>query len=247
MIYHPYSLEANVCRHCNNRCVSCSHASPWAKPYFMEPAQLEKDLAILSPLMKVEIFYCSGGEALLHPKIVELIKVAKASGISKCVAVLTNGRLLHKMPEEFWASIDFLRVTVYPNLDRINIGIANAMSMKFGFEFGFTEADRFFKQFTKIPVPDAFKRCPWKKECFTVHEGKFFLCPQSAFFPNRFMDLPEGTDGLSLNESLTEEHLEGYIKRQLPYRACEICLSYTQPEPWREAESEQEWKELSTI
>jgi hypothetical protein len=213
----------------------------------MEPDQLARDLAILSPLLKVGTFYCSGGEALLHPKIVELVKVAKASGISKCVAVLTNGRLLHKMPEEFWQSIDFLRVSVYPNLDWTNIGIAKVKALKYGFALGITESDQFFKQFSKTPVPDAFKRCPWKKECFVVHEGKFFLCPQSAFFPDRFMELPEGTDGLPLNESLTEENLTGYINRKLPFQACTICLSYTQQAPWREAVSEEEWKRLSTI
>jgi len=29
-------LEANLTRHCINRCVTCNHASAFAKPYFMD-------------------------------------------------------------------------------------------------------------------------------------------------------------------------------------------------------------------
>ena len=247
MIYHPLSLEATVARHCNNRCMSCSHASPWAPVVLMKPAELEQSLGVLSRFLRVRTFYCSGGEPLLNPDIVELLKVAKASGISDCVALITNARLLPKAAEELWQVPDFIRITVYPNLDRSILDFAKEKSAQYGFTLGISEADAFFKQFTKTPVPDAFEKCPWKKECWTIYGGRFFLCPQSAFFPDQFMDLPAGTDGLFLDESLTEEKLAAYINRKAPYRACEICLSYTMKAPWREAKTAEEWKELSTI
>jgi len=241
------TLEANICRHCQNRCISCSHGSPWAKPYFMEPDQLARDLDALKKVLTVQQFYCLGGEPLLHPRILDLLDVGRASGIAKENCILTNGRLLPKMPEAFWTKLDVIRISVYPTLDRSVIELAEQKKKQYGFYLGLDFISTFWKQFEVSFDGRTFDKCPWKGGCWTVHDGYFYLCPQSAFFTDQFMGLAQNIDGLPLHDGLTDESFKAYLNRKEPYNACRICHSYKVQVPWREAGSLEEWIQESTI
>ena len=213
----------------------------------MEPAQLEKDLAVLNKFMRVQQFYCLGGEPLLHPKILEMLDVGRKSGIAKENCILTNGQRLDQMPEEFWTKLDVVRISVYPNLDRKIIALAEEKKKQYGFFLGFDYIDVFWKQFAVSPTGETFKGCPWKGACWTVHDGHFYLCPQSAFWTDQFMGLPQNIDGLPLDDSLTEEKLIAYANRTEPYKACRMCHSYKERVTWKEASTLEQWIKESTL
>jgi cyclic pyranopterin phosphate synthase len=248
---HAISLEANITRHCINHCASCSHASPFARPYFMQSDQLAKDLATLKPFFHAGVFSILGGEPLLHPQICNFLDVIIGSGIADTVEVLTNGSLLERMPEAFWPKLDRLVVSAYTGKFTASIRkLVEERARQHGFFFGVREYDAFYKQFKHQPDDgvNSFKSCPWKKRCWTVHDGHFFLCPQAAFFPDSFMGLPQITDGLSLDEKLTEETLLAFINRSDPLCTCRICDSYSELRPWHEVTtSRKEWMEDATV
>ena len=98
-------LEANIVRHCNNRCVACSHASAFQPAWTMTPEMLLRDLIALSPCIHANQFKLLGGEPTLHPDICEMLAVSHAAGIADEINVTTNGRLLPKMPPEFWEQL----------------------------------------------------------------------------------------------------------------------------------------------
>jgi hypothetical protein len=247
MIHHT-TLEVNIVRHCNLRCACCSHAAPFARHEHMTPGVLARDLAALKPFLHVDKVVVLGGEALLHTGLCDMLDVVRGSGVGDELVVTTNGTLLHRMPEAFWMKIERLRVSIYPLLDRKMVELAQEKSKRYGFALDANEFNEFYKLFKAAPDDGAesFNAYPWRRECWTVHEGCFFLCPCSAFFPPSVMGLPFGTDGLPL-DGLTKTGLERFIGSRHPLKTCRICHCFSERVPWHEAGSREEWMKGATI
>lgn len=241
-------LDVNVALHCNQRCASCSHASPFTKAWLMTPEMLARDLAALKPIVHFQRIQMVGGEPTLHKGLVEMMQVARASGVGNDISVITNGRLLARMGADFWQAIDMLQLSIYPTLDPSVPVFAATKCAEFKKPFYPTIFTEFHKQFRDVPSDGSnFHTCHWKSDCWTVHDGYFYLCPQSAFFPKNFMDLPENIDGLSLVD-LTEEKFAAFIGRSEPLNACRICCANEMKSaPWKEAKTKEEWIEESRL
>lgn len=238
-------LDLNITEHCNMSCVSCSHASPVAKRWDMTLETIERDLTALRPFLHCHQLNVVGGEPTLHKQIVEIMRLLKQIKIANGTVVITNGTLLPRMPEEFWKELEYLSISVYPTLKSECIDLALEKQKQYQFGIGQRVFTDFHRQFRAEPGDGSnFTSCHWKSDCYTVHEGYFFLCPQSAFFPKRFMGMDAGVDGLSLG-SLTEEKLAAFINRTEPLNACRICMANEmKAAPWREA-PRKEWLEVS--
>lgn len=240
--------DINLVEHCNFRCTACSHVSPFAKPFYMGIRDMVRDLEMLKPFARFEMVTLVGGEPLLHPAIVDFIRMAHHSGIAEKVCVITNGSLLPKMSEEFWEALEVLRISIYGKLDKAILPMAEERAERHGFELKSWPYPEFFYQLKSTPDDgiESFKACPWKSNCYTVHLGKFYLCPQSIFMPPRFLG-HASTDGLPL-EGLTEEKLSAYINRTEPFEACKICCAGEKKAfPWKESKNRTEWLKESTL
>jgi cyclic pyranopterin phosphate synthase len=240
-------LDVNVVTHCNMRCVSCSHAAPVNPVWQMETFDLQPDLARLAKVVHFQRIHLVGGEPTLHKNLPAMIRIARASGIANEVMVITNGKLLPRMPEDFWEELDTLQLSIYPTLDPTIPFFARAKCLEHGKVFNSTVYTEFHQQLRSTPTDGSnFHSCHWKSDCYTVHRGYFYLCPQSVFFPENFMKLPAGVDGLSL-EGLTEEKFVAFLQRKEPLNACRICLANEmKPKAWAEAKR-QDWVEASTL
>lgn len=212
------------------------------------PAQeLADDLARLKTVVHFQRIQMVGGEPTLHPDLPELMRVARASGIANEVMVITNGGLLKRMPDEFWRELDTLQLSIYPGLDADIPEYAKARCAEFGKPFYSTVYLDFYQQLRAVPNDGAhFATCHWKADCYSVERGFFFLCPQSIFFPEKFMELPVGVDGLSL-DNLTQEKFDTFLDRKEPLNACKICMANElKSKPWAEAKNREEWMAGST-
>lgn len=241
-------IDLNVCEHCTHKCVACSHASPILAPWSMPLEMIERDLTALKPFLRVGNVQVLGGEPLLHRDIVEVLRLVKRVRIDRRSTVITNGSLLPRMTDEFWRELEYLQISVYPKLDRACVALAEAKSREYGFALGTTEFHDFYRQLKAVPDDGAasFRDCRWRKECFTVHRGHFYLCAQSAFFPKAILHQPAETDGLPL-EGLTEEKLAAFMARTEPFAACTVCRANTMlSDPWREAKRSEWIKESTT-
>lgn len=248
MIGRPH-LDVNVVTHCNSRCTSCSHASPFSKPWFMDISQLRNDLGELKKAMYFTRVQLVGGEPTLHPKLVDLMIAAAEAGIADTVSVITNGRLLHRMPEDFWKTTRVLCISKYGNTPVENIELAERKRDEYGFLLEVTPWPEFFQQFK--PVPDdgqeSFRNCHWKDDCWTVHNGYLYLCPQSIFFTERFLHEDPRENGVAV-EGISPELIEALIHREKPLSACSICTGgYHKAAPWKESRNMNEWITDSTI
>lgn len=244
MIEQP-AIEINVTRHCTNRCVQCNHGSAYVQSYYMKPETLERDLAGVAPFLHADFICLQGGEPLLHPQIIELLDVCAGSRVSRTVGVLSNGQLVRTMPESFWAKLGQVhgefRMSCYPNLAEDKIQFAVEKSRQHGFRIRPQIISSFLKIFTDQKDPaGAYRNCPWNR-CLTVHEGWFYLCPLSAFFPAQYMNLPANVDGIPI-AGLTEQRLAGFLAKADPLQTCSICTgARAERIDWREIHSDKEW------
>lgn len=245
--------EINVTRHCTNACACCNHASPLAEPYFMEPESLRRDLAILRPIMHTGFLCLQGGEPLLHPRIMDFLDVQKASGFADQYGMLSNGKLLHRMPEEFFAKCGQmtvngrkfeLRVSVYANLDMRTLDEPLRKATHYGFEIRPGPTPTFWKLF-QDPADGGAKN--WKecfaRSCHTIHDGYFYHCPLAAFFPKQFHGWDEHIDGIALN-GITEAKLKAWLDRNEPLKTCTKCTGGEVARafiPWHETRDKTEW------
>lgn len=243
-------LEANLVHHCNNRCVACNHASAFTEPYIMSELSLKNDLAALAPVLHTAFFCLQGGEPLLHPGILDMMDIAYHSGISDNYGILTNGKLFPKMPEEFWAKCRDqqveLRCSVYGNLSQDVQEFAQAKARQYGINYRPGPIRQFFKVLGNYPNGESFYGCPWA-QCHTVHDGHFYICPISTFWPKQFMGLPERIDGFPL-AGMKEEDLHAFIHRKTPLNSCRRCTGGKAPAvEWHECRTEEEWMKESTV
>lgn len=238
-------LDWNIAESCNLACVSCSHAAPVAPAGFLTLAQIERDLEALKPVVRFHACQLVGGEPLLHGEIVEIMRLMKRVRLDAATVVITNGTLLPRMAEDFWRELEYLSISVYPVLKAECLELAREKQKQYGFGLGERVFTEFHRQFRKEPNDGShFAACHWKSDCWTAHDGHFYLCPQSALFPKRFMGLAANVDGLPL-AGLTEETLQAFIHRTEPLNACRICMANEmKPAPWREA-PRKEWLEVS--
>lgn len=248
--------EINVTRHCNNSCACCNHASPWADPYFMDPETLRRDLAVLSKIMHTRFLCLQGGEPLLHPRIMEFLDVQKQSGFADQYGMLSNGKLLHAMPEEFFrkcgqitsnGKLFELRVSVYANLNLKLLEEPIKKATRYGFEIRPGNTPVFWKLFHDQPDRGykIWQTC-YARSCHTVHEGYFYHCPLAAFFPKQFYGWPEQIDGLSLTD-ITEAKLLAFLNRPEPLRTCSKCSGCTPSVLWHETRDFKEWMKEATV
>lgn len=244
MIETDLGCEINAVRHCTNACVVCNHASTkYTDRYFMEPDVLKRDLDVMKNHLRTKLLFVQGGEPLLHPKVVDLIKLCFESGIAKQCGVLTNGKLLPRMGDDLWELLAFgkmeLRISCYPDLDPSIVPFALDKGQKYGFYVRPQEIAGFMPLFRKNDG-STYHGCPWNR-CLTIHEWYFYLCPLTAFFPKQFMGIEETIDGLPI-EGITDAKLQAFLNKSTPLETCKICAGATgQAIPWHQNTSKEEW------
>ncbi len=227
---------------CNKRCVDCSHISPLLKPWFLTPEGLAKDLAAVKDIVHFKVLQMVGGEPLLNKRLVELIEVARASGVGDSVSVITNGELLPRMKDDFWQAVDWVNLSAYPTLSIATLETARSKAAEFEKPLYVTYFTEFHQQHRSPPNDGAhFSTCHWRNSCWQIHAGHFALCPQSLFMPKTFMELPEFVDALPL-DGVTAEKFDAFIHRTEPLNACRMCMANELKSlPWREAVSREDW------
>ena len=239
-------LDLNVVSHCNFACTNCSHASPIQPKWEMSLGEILRDLTALKAVFRCTNLNLVGGEPTLHPQLIEIMRLVKEIRIDDQTHVITNGSRLPYMPEEFWQELEFIKVSIYPKLDKSIPDLVRKKSEQYGFGHEMTEFNEFYQQLEPIPDGSSFHACKWKTDCYTVHKGHFYLCPQSTFFPKSILGLPENVDGLPL-EGITEEKLRAFMDRTEPLNACRTCRGYTKLVPWTESRGREKWLENSKI
>jgi hypothetical protein len=236
------AVEFAAADHCNLRCSGCSHMSPFIKPRIPAEEELVRDMGRLATVMFADEIRILGGEPLLNPRIVPLLKAARASGIAARVCLTTNGLLLHKMPDEFWANVDRVNLSLYPGArpsDR-RLEQAHKSAARSGTKLILEELLTFRTTMVTEPHPaDAvtsmiFKTCKNAHlyHCHMVHAGWLYKCACPSVLCEFLGNMDQSgyrseLDGFDIHgaKDLRNE-LWAFLTDAKPLDACRYCLGY---------------------
>jgi hypothetical protein len=230
------AIEVTAVEHCNLACRSCSHLSPIFPRRFIEPDAIASDLARLTTVFHAGEVRLLGGEPTLHPRLIELIEILRRSGIADRVGIETNGTLLARLPEAFWAQIDDVSVTLYPghDLGPDLEGRLMRLAEQHGANLMIARAEVFRESHAALGTSDGelvrriYNTCKvahdWR--CHTIVDGRFYKCPQACSLP-RMLGAQSDADADSVD--LTDpsglfERLMAYLESPEPLRSCRHCL-----------------------
>jgi len=236
------AVEFAAADHCNLRCSGCSHMSPFLKPRIPAEEELVRDMGRLATAMSADEIRILGGEPLLNPRIVPLLKAARASGIAARVCLTTNGLLLHKMPDEFWANVDRVNLSLYPGARPSDKRLeqAHKSAARSGTKLILEELLTFRTTMVTEPHPaDAvtsmiFKTCKNAHlyHCHMVHAGWLYKCACPSVLCEFLGNMDQSgyrseLDGFDIHgaKDLRNE-LWAFLTDAKPLDACRYCLGY---------------------
>lgn len=232
-----HSVEVHVVDHCNLRCAGCCTLSPLAAKRFVTPEVLARDLAWAAAVLRPSIFKLTGGEPLLSPHVVALARLAKASGIAPVISLTTNGVLASRAPDELFASLDAMTVSIYPRegIDAPALEELRARARAHGVRLNEKRQDDFQSMTRGAPSTNdvtraVFDGCWLRNRCHTLRDGVLFACSRPAG-----IDALAGAGGALLGaDGISLEPRDGlaaavsaYLERDEPLASCAWCLGGT--------------------
>lgn len=236
------TLELFAIDRCKLRCRHCAASSPFLTES-NEPraALVAASLAALEPVFRATQVKILGGEPLLNPDLLPLMRTVRESGVAERVRVTTNGTRLRRMDEAFWSSADVVEISVYPStataIDRL-LPEAEKLAQRHGTDLEVRPVDSFQRAVSDARLPEdlskrLFRRCGEAHEwsCHTLYEGRLYRCSRvhtlDRYLTARGIEHPSFThlDGLAISDrpGLRDE-IAAYLTSPEPLRACSFCL-----------------------
>lgn len=104
-------LEFEIVKHCNLNCAYCDHFSPWKKG-FVSLADLTKWFETWSRKITIPQVHILGGEPLLHPDLIKILKKANEFWCNSQIFLVTNGYLVGPLKAELLPLLKDLNITL---------------------------------------------------------------------------------------------------------------------------------------
>ena len=252
-------LILSILDHFNLRCKGCGHFANIAEKYFVPFETIKSDLQQMLRITKGAITRMSimGGEPLLHPELPQIMSAARQLFPKTLIQVASNGVLLLRQKDEFWASckdnnIEVI-VTKYPL--NLNYGRMQELANSAGVRFSFRGRDGFTRrELMKFVIDPAglqnarrsFFKCNERNASSLLMEGRFYICPISCkamHMNHKFgysLELEEG-DYLDIYKVQDASEILSFICS--PVQFCRFCNTdkYTFS-PWERSKQDiSEW------
>ena len=237
-IWRP-AIEFNMTEHCNLRCAHCDHASSYLPTRFADLGSFTRDIEALSGVLNARELKLVGGEPLLHPQLVDFLRVAKDVQIANTLILVTNGVLLHKTPEEVFDLIDGMWISIYPGIkyrfdwdwvqrlaDRHKIFVWRKETPEFAERSLIEEIE------SDAMVKMVYQNCDLAhlESCHTIFDGRYYSCAPSVWVEPRlashgvtFRNREADSVAIHDNPDLRDD-LDALIRRAHPLEACRYCL-----------------------
>lgn len=240
MVTFPHT-ETNVTLACQNRCVSCNHFIPAQKPWFCDPAIVERDLGMASKIMHAQIHNLVGGEPTLHPEIVTLLEIVKRSGICDRREITSNGQGCERWPDELYKNLDDLIITPY-KIGQEQKDLITAKCAEFSVRLEWHPVIFTWAAYKQPHHPERartlYRHCWYNINRHVIDEGFFYRCCTAPFIPSVLLGLEKTHDGIAL-DGLTEQGLVDYMNQPQTPASCSVCASNAGTQiPWRETTRE---------
>ena len=236
------AIEYSVSYHCNLKCSACSHMSPFIAKKFPALDSFERDLEVLGKVLHVGDIRMLGGEPLLNPQIVDFLKAARRSKIADQIMLTTNGLLLAGMSDEFWESVDFIWLSLYPNREPPAKAMEKikARAKESNTRLDIDPTSHFRATYLTEPQPKdmitdmIFKTCgsAHNFHCHMLYEGKIHKCAVPPFLSEFLATM--GKSGYDSSVDAFDVHasndlfsdLKEFLFKAETLEACRWCAGY---------------------
>lgn len=233
---HLLRFEVNVTDHCNLNCSGCEHFSSIAEDHYVNPAALEKDFERLSVITggKIEMLHLMGGEPLLHPDIVAIMKMSRKYFPRGSIKVVSNGLLISKMKDDFWQAAReskiIISVTRYPI--KIDFDAIRSLAAKNNARFEFFNIGAKSMQKRPLDLTGAqniysnFRMCHMANYCVQLRAGKIYPCVVIAYivFFNKYFSqnlIVSDNDYIDIYKARTLDDITSFLIKPPPF--CRYC------------------------
>lgn len=231
-------FEINVVEHCNLKCKCCSQFSCITEEEYINLETMERDLRRMSNLFNgtCKHIYLIGGEPLLHPQIIQCMKLARTYFPKGKIYVYTNGLLLLKQNTEFWESCRKYAVSVimtkYP-IPLDHDAIVDKVQ-KEGIEFSYSDGFGGLKTMNNMGIDldgkqnfeYSFMHCQESNKCIKLKDGKLYTCsvvPAIYKFNHYFNQSLEVTknDYIDIYKVMSGKEILHELAKPIPF--CRYC------------------------
>lgn len=253
----------NILDHCNLRCRGCDHFACIADEYTVPYETLHRDLDRLAEIFHgefIERIAVMGGEPLLHPELLDILKDVRAHFPYTTIRLTTNGLLLLRQKDDFWRVCRENDVTIVNTKYPLNLDFEGMKSkaeeehVKFEYfeETGDHIVKKSFKKYINLkgdsdPVMN-FVNCTVSNYGNFLMEGKLYSCPFSAqsyrIFNKKFGQKLRMTQGDYLDIYKVMDKQEIFDFAAKPKYYCRYCTGLSSTFDWTRSEgSIYEWVE----
>ena len=192
-------IEIPITEHCNLNCKMCNYFAPLAKKQFYPLTNFRNDIKRLANLCehKLGTLKIIGGEPLLHPNLIEILRISRETFQDNEIILVTNGTLLlhHENAKQgnIWDALKkfniWILLTVYPI--NINVNAIFDKANEYGVNIGIIpnlpnpDSEKKLHKFVLDPLGKqeafTFINCGYFNSCVTMMQGgKIFPCPPAA-------------------------------------------------------------------
>lgn len=230
----PY-YEIPITDRCNLNCKGCLFGcNAEAKAEHIPMEEVIRDVKRMSELFcNIPWIRILGGEPLLHPDIVEIMREVRACNLYSDIDVCTNGLMIPKMPEIFFECIKeeniSLHISGYPPTYKMYKQIEEKLQ-KYRIDAATLEREEFFKFYTLDATNDknvSYQKC-FTAACREVYKGRISNCSgviafekMNCQFGTEYKMIP-GEDYIEIHdEKLTGWDIMDVLDR--PTNACKYC------------------------
>ncbi len=229
----------SIVSHCNLNCRYCDHFVPLAKERIFSVEELRKHFKKLSSKINVQAIGIMGGEPLLHPDIVNVLKMFRSifPYPKTFLAIYTNGILLNTMSDEFWEcchkNMIVIRISKFPlNIDFMP-AFNKAKKYKVLVQY-YGAKDGEYKTMYRMALDlqgsqnpeEMYKMCWQKGFCTYFQDGKLYKCTTAgniSNFNNYFntnLTLSE-KDYLDIYKIKNNKQIKEFFNNSIPF--CKYC------------------------
>ncbi|MDR1326037.1 MAG: radical SAM protein [Treponema sp.] len=182
-------IDIPAVEHCNLSCKCCTAFGPLAQKSFIDVESYKRDMEKLALLTnsQLESVCFTGGEPLLHPRLLEMFDIARSCFPNTELSFMTNGVLLLKMEKEFWDNcgknnicIGLSRYPIKLDIDKIK-EIAEEYKIRFDYVGGASTPIKAMWKYPldiegKQPLSRSFNICNQVNSCIRMKDGKIYPC-----------------------------------------------------------------------
>lgn len=192
----PY-LEVFVTTHCNLKCKNCSNLIPLlTDKHHLEIAEIKKSIEIL--LSKIDCLYrlkIHGGEALLHPRLCDIIDFVEGQSKIKSIRIATNGTIIpsNDVLSRIASSKIIVQISDY-DLCKNRVQVLIEKLKNFGVRYVYLKDQEWsdMGDFRRRET-NRYDECTVKR-CTSLYDGKIYVCSRTAIMAHNYNVDDEGID-----------------------------------------------------